>query len=196
MENIAAKANFLNLLAALYCEPDLELFQEREFLELLIKTSKDISENLYNYAVEIASYLKDASELELRQEYTRTFLGPFGVVAHPYASVYLDDYVLNGESTQKILNFYNECGLLFDESIRDLPDNIVVVLQFLHYLLHCEINGNEDYPNLNWEAKRKEFVELYVKSWVSQFTEKIKSVTNNKLYRNVAQITEKFFEIL
>ncbi len=195
MENITAKADLLKFLTAFYCEPDVDIFRNNEFLELFVKTSKDINEELHLYAVEILNYLKNASELELMQEYAKTFLGPFGVVAHPYASAYLDNYTLNGKSTQKILNFYNECGLLFDENVRDLPDNIVVILQFLHYLLHCENFGNEEYPNIDWGAKRKEFLDLYVKSWIPQFTEKVKSVTNNTLYRNLALMTEKFFEI-
>ncbi|MFN3781597.1 MAG: molecular chaperone [Candidatus Kapaibacteriota bacterium] len=183
-------------MTAFYCEPDVDLFCNNKFLELFLKTSKDLDEELYSYAVEIFNYLRNASELELMQEYSKTFLGPFGVVAHPYASVYLENYTLNGKSTQKILNFYNECGLLFDENVRDLPDNVVVVLQFLHYLLYSENFGNDEYPNIDWGAKRKEFLNLYVKSWSPQFTEKIKSITNNKLYKNLALMTEKFFEIL
>jgi len=108
----------------------------------------------------------------------------------------LEGYTLNGEITQRILHFYNQCGLLFDEDVKDLPDNIVVMLQFLNYLFENEIQGNNDFLNIDWKSKRNEFVDLYIITWVPKFIEKIINGTQNEFYKNLALFTKKFFEVI
>lgn len=196
MEKLINKANILKILTAYYCEPDPEIFWDKELHKILIDNANAIDQEIYELAANIVQSLNHTDHHELLQEYSRIFLGPFEVIAHPYASVYLDGYTLNGETTQKILHFYNHCGLLFDEDSKDLPDNIVVIFQFLHYLAECEINGNDEFPNINWNEKRKEFLELFLNKWLPEFTEKIYNGTNNEFYKNLANFTRKFLEIV
>lgn len=195
MEKLIATANVYNYLAAFYCEPDAEVFWNADYQQLFYDNCSMINPELSSYANAINMSINETTHLELLQEYTKIFLGPFEIIAHPYASIYLEGYSLNGEVTQNILHFYNNCGLLFDENVKDLPDNIVVVFQFLHYLLDCEINGNDSFPDINWAEKRQEFFKLYVSSWVPKFTEKIINGTNNMFYKNLAILTNKFLEI-
>lgn len=195
MEKLIAKANIFNYLAAFYCEPEQDILWNQDFQQLFKDNCFIIDQELYNGASETIESLNNFSQLELMQDYSKIFLGPFEVVAHPYASIYLEGYTLNGEVTQNILHFYNQCGLLFDEEAKDLPDNIVVIFQFLHYLLESEINGNENFHDINWSIKRKEFTDLYVKTWVPKFTEQIFEGTTNEFYKNLAKFTNKFLQI-
>ena len=196
MENLLQMSNITNFLAAYYCEPDDEIFYNEELNKVFFDNCKIFDDELYKYAKNTIDALKKYSNNELLQEYTRIFLGPFEAIAHPYASVYLEGYILNGEVTQKILHFYNYCGLLFEEDVKDLPDNIVVMLQFLHYLFTCEMQGNENFPEFDWTEKRKEFIDLYLNTWIPKFTEQIITGTQNEFYKNLALFTKKFFEII
>lgn len=196
MENLLQMSNITNFLAAYYCEPDDEIFYNEELNKVFFENCKIFDDELSKYAINTIDALKKYSNNELLQEYTRIFLGPFEAIAHPYASVYLEGYILNGEVTQKILHFYNNCGLLFEEDVKDLPDNIVVMLQFLHYLITCEMQGNENLPEIDWTEKRKEFIDLYLNTWIPKFTEQIITGTQNEFYKNLALFTKKFFEII
>jgi len=196
VENLLQMSNITNFLAAYYCEPDDEIFYNEELNKVFFDNCKIFDDELYKYAKNTIDALKKYSNNELLQEYTRIFLGPFEAIAHPYASVYLEGYILNGEVTQKILHFYNYCGLLFEEDVKDLPDNIVVMLQFLHYLFTCEMQGNENFPEFDWTEKRKEFIDLYLNTWIPKFTEQIITGTQNEFYKNLALFTKKFFEII
>lgn len=196
MEKLIAKANIFNYLSAFYCEPETEIFWDRDFQQLFTDNCSEFDQELFNYATEVINSLNKFSQLELMQDYSKLFLGPFEVIAHPYASIYLEGYTLNGEITQNILHFYNNCGLLFDEETKDLPDNIVVIFQFLHYLLESEINGNENFPDINWVQKREEFTDLYVNSWVPKFTKQIYEGTTNEFYKNLTKFTNKFLQIV
>ncbi len=186
----------MNIMSGFYCEPDTEFLQNIEIHQLFLKNSLSIDNELYEYAKNIIESIEKYSYLEMLQDYTKIFLGPFEVVAHPYASVYLEGYTLNGEITQEILHFYNYCGLLFDEDVKDLPDNIVVMFQFLHYLLNSEINGNDNLPTVNWTEKRKEFIEKYLNTWIPEFADKIITGTENQFYQNLGLFTKKFFQII
>jgi len=196
VENLLQMSNITNFLAAYYCEPDDEIFYNEELNKVFFENCKIFDDELSKYAINTIDALKKYSNNELLQEYTRIFLGPFEAIAHPYASVYLEGYILNGEVTQKILHFYNNCGLLFEEDVKDLPDNIVVMLQFLHYLITCEMQGNENLPEIDWTEKRKEFIDLYLNTWIPKFTEQIITGTQNEFYKNLALFTKKFFEII
>jgi TorA maturation chaperone TorD len=77
-----------------------------------------------------------------------------------------------------------------------LPDNIVIIFQFLHYLLDNEINGNDDFPEIDWAEKRKEFIKLYVNTWVPEFSQRIIDGTNNEFYQNLAKFTKRFLQII
>ncbi len=196
VDNLITKANIFNFLVALYCEPDAEVLWNENFQKLFLDNVSEIDKEIYGYAFNIVKSLEQTTQIELLQEYSRIFLGPFEVIAHPYASVYLEGYTLNGEITQNILHFYNTCGLLYDEEVKELPDNIVIIFQFLHYLTQCEINGNEDFPDIDWSAKMKEFLEKYVDTWIPEFTENIINGTQNEFYRNLALLTRKFLQIV
>jgi len=196
VERLISLANLTNILSGFYCEPDTEFLRNEEVKQIFLKDSLAIDNELFDYAKNIVESIKKYSDLEILQEFTKIFIGPYEVLAHPYASVYLDGYTLNGESTQKILHYYNHCGLLFDEEIKDLPDNIVIMLQFLHYLLNSEINGGDIMPNINWSEKRKEFIDLYLRTWIPEFTERIINGTQNEFYKNLGKYTNKFFHII
>ncbi|MEJ5287121.1 MAG: Cytoplasmic chaperone TorD [Candidatus Kapaibacterium sp.] len=194
MEKIIAIGNVANILSAFYCQPEDGIFLDSNLHTLLVENAKSISPQLETLASQLINSISEYDNLTLLREYTRIFLGPFEIIAHPYASVYLDNYHLNGETTEKILHFYNECGLLFDEQVNDLPDNIVPVLQFLYYLVKSYVSGNQDFPNIDWIQKIGLFTDLYMKTWIPLMCEKILQGTENNFYKNLALFTKKFLE--
>jgi TorA maturation chaperone TorD len=90
-------ANLSNMLTALYCEPHPEYFRDKTLHSLLLENTNNLDVELNDYATKMVNSLETIPHIELLKEYTRLFLGPFEIIAHPYASVYLDGYTLDGE---------------------------------------------------------------------------------------------------
>src|SRR3989304_4531298 len=85
-------------LSACFCQPGKNVFQED-------------------------SILKYGNE-ELLVEYSRLFIGPFGVIAPPYGSVYLDgERRVMGDSTMKVIGMYRDEGLSGPSDATALPDH-------------------------------------------------------------------------
>jgi TorA maturation chaperone TorD len=144
------------------------------------------------------SILKYGNE-ELLVEYSRLFIGPFGVIAPPYGSVYLDgERRVMGDSTMKVIGMYRNEGLSGSSDARELPDHVAVELEFMSYLVFKEIKALET-SDLRAAAaaveKQERFSGEILRRWIPPFCEMIKENTENGFYTALAQCASTFIGV-
>jgi TorA maturation chaperone TorD len=149
---------------------------------------------LYSASME-ESILKYGNE-ELLVEYSRLFLGPFGVIAPPYGSVYLDgERRVMGDSTMEVIRMYRNEGLSGSVDTRELPDHVGVELEFMSYLVFKEIKALEasDLRAADEAVEKQErFSGEFLRRWIPPFCERIKENTENGFYAALAQCASTF----
>ena len=141
------------------------------------------------------SILKYGNE-ELLVEYSRLFIGPFGVIAPPYGSVYLDgERRVMGDSTMKVIGMYRNEGLSGSVDARELPDHVAVELEFMSYLVFAEIKALEASDlraAIEAVAKQERFSAEFLRRWIPPFCERIKENAENDFYTALAQCASTF----
>jgi TorA maturation chaperone TorD len=129
-------------------------------------------------------------------EYARLFIGPFGLKAPPYGSIYLDnDHTVMGPSTIETIAIYEQEGLARDESFHELPDHIVVELEFLYFLSYRQVEAlQKGDPELadTYRHKQKQFINRFSGIWVPLFCDLIKKETDNEFYGALADCVADF----
>lgn len=106
--------------------------------------------------------LEAYAEEELAVEYARLFVGPFGLRAPPYGSVYLDNQrSVMGPSTMETIRCYEDEGLARDDEFNELPDHIVVELEFMYYLSYRQVEALQKGRRKRINLNRKSFVRVF-----------------------------------
>lgn len=121
--------------------------------------------------------------VDLRVDHARLFVGPFEMLAPPYASLYLEDGGrVYGAVTVAIRKCYRRFGLVQLSEIKEPEDHISRLLEFLYYLaFEYARTGEEEYRD---EFKR--FGSVYVKSWYRRFFADMDSGATTGFYHLVA----------
>lgn len=177
------KANIYQLLSALYYQPCLEmkplLANLEKWMELIFPTAvADVTV----MREELEQQEKDMTKLLI--DYARLFIGPFSVLAPPYGSVYLErKRQVMGDTTQAVRRFYQEVGLELKAEQKDLPDHIIVELEFLYYLI-----------SQGYDEKYQRFLQEHLGAWVGGFGQIVEENANTKFYRKLAKVTRNFVE--
>jgi TorA maturation chaperone TorD len=132
------------------------------------------------------------SARDLVGDYARLFLGPFGTIAPPYGSVYLDPTNgVMGSSTARVRDCYLEMGLDLSEDCREAPDHISVELEFMHFLCIKEAEAasrSDSETALQFLRKQREFLEESL-AWIPEFTDRVRAQARSEFYRNLAECT-------
>ncbi len=173
------------LLSECYYLPDEKLIEKLNGLE----ESRD---KLYS---EIARNTPGISELEsLKIDYAKLFVGPYGILAPPYGSVYLEDTRrVMGNSTMDVRNKYGEEGL--DIGLKEAPDHIAIELEFMYFLIHKEVEAIEFSDSVTaagYLKKQKVFLESHLGIWVSEFADNVEVNAQTEFYKNLARLTKSF----
>ena len=183
-------------LSACFCQPQKNVFQEEKMLQNLTRSLHRICPEaaLYSASME-ESILKYGNE-ELLVEYSRLLIGPFGVIAPPYGSVYLDgERRVMGDSTMKAIRMYEDEGLSGSVDAREIPDHVAVELEFMSYLVFKEIKALET-SDLQAAAaaveKQERFSGELLRRWIPPFCERIKENSENGFYTALAQCASTF----
>jgi TorA maturation chaperone TorD len=172
------------------------VFQEEKLLQNLTKSIHRICPEaaLFSASME-ESILKYGNE-ELLVEYSRLFIGPFGVIAPPYGSVYLDgERKVMGESTMEVSSMYRNEGLSGSVDSRELPDHVAVELEFMSYLVFKEIEALESSDlraAADFVEKQERFSGEFLRRWIPPFCDRIKENTENGFYTALAQCASTF----
>lgn len=173
------------LLAECYHLPD----------EGLVITLSNLDASGGGLFLDLEKHRPKASDINsLLIDYTKLFLGPYGALASPYGSVYLENMNrVMGNSTVDVQNKYAEEGL--DVNLKEVPDHIAIELEYMYFLVFKEIEAakNQD-PGTTacYQQKQRAFLETHLGAWVFDFTSRVEANARTDFYKILARVTESF----
>ena len=190
------KMEAYQLLAECYHIPGQELAATLDRLEHSLKTVCPEAAEYVPHIIEEIHHRENPAHLEI--EYTRLFVGPYGLLAPPYGSVYLENgRKVMGESTLHAREMYLEAGLDVAETFKDAPDHIAVELEFVHFLIFkaIEAMGHSGLESaMFYLVKRRAFLQNHLGAWISEFARQVEENTETHFYRNLARASKKFLQ--
>ncbi len=183
-------------LSACFCQPQKNIFQEEKLLNCLTKHLQKICPEAALFSASMEESILKYGNDDLLVEYAGLFVGPFGLKAPPYGSVYLDgDRRVMGNSTMEVIRMYQDEGLSGNNESNELPDHIAVELEFMSFLIFKEIEAMIKFDlgtALGAVEKQNRFLGEFLGRWVEPFCEKIKEGTDNEFYTALAHCTSTF----
>jgi TorA maturation chaperone TorD len=183
-------------LAACFYQPKKEMLGAEHFLDVLTQNLLQVCPAAAPYAQRVQESLTEYTEEELAVEYARLFVGPFGLKAPPYGSIYLDnDRTVMGPSTMETIRFFEEEGLARDKEFHELPDHIAVELEFMYFLIYREVEALQkgDMARAeSYQVKQERFHSRILSKWVPLFCDQIQKETDNDFYRALADCVTAF----
>ena len=185
-----AKADAYRLLSACYYEPE-EAFLEEDVFGQLEQALSVLDAERAADAQALNACFRAASQEDLRIDYTRLFLGPFNIRSKPYGSVYLDGgNMVMADSTMLALALYHEGGFVIDEAFAEMPDHVVVELEFL-YLLNSRLGDVrvETGERERLAALERRFLDEHLGRWIIPFTEAMQKGASTDFYGKLADLT-------
>ncbi len=131
---------------------------------------------------------------EMSLDYTRLFLGPFGVLAPPFGSVYLNagKKMVMDETTEEVARMYLRAGLDVDRQFNNPADHITAELEFMHYLHYQEqaaLNDSHDHKAHEFKSLRQEFFRKHIGKWGPTFAHKVEENAQLNFYRQLGLLT-------
>jgi putative dimethyl sulfoxide reductase chaperone len=191
LEPLMVEARSFKLLAECYYPPEAGLRGLADDLAgCLVSVCPEAAPHVETMREETA---REPDPTPWRVDYAKLFVGPFGVPAPPYGSVYLEgERRVMGGSTIHVRETYREAGLDISEDCCEAPDHIAVELEFMHFLAfkEGEATGRGDREGaLRYANMQEEFLERHLGAWVSQFTDLIKAHAETEFYRGLAECT-------
>ncbi len=188
-----ARADVYRLLSACFYEPEKAFLEEDVFGQLERALAALNSTQAVN-AKSMGEYFRESSVEELRIDYTRLFLGPFGIRSKPYGSVYLDgNNVVMGKSTMALLNLYRDGGFHVADNFSEMPDHVAVELEFLYLLNirlaedHIEVTKRDQLSGLE-----RSLLMEHLGRWIVPFAQAMQSGAGTDFYRKLAELTQSF----
>jgi TorA maturation chaperone TorD len=183
-------------LAACFYQPKKEMLGAEQFLPALALNLEAICPDAAPFARRMRDSMAEYTEEELAVEYARLFVGPFGLKAPPYGSIYLDnDHTVMGPSTMETIRVYEAEGLARDEGFHELPDHIAVELEFMYYLVYRQAEALQKGDTARAEVyrlKQEQFRTNFLGKWVHPFCTHIQDETDNRFYSALADCVTAF----
>ncbi|SCY29528.1 TorD/DmsD family molecular chaperone [Desulfoluna spongiiphila] len=178
-------------LSACFCLPGPRLAPVPDTLVCLLTAQE--SEAVGPMA-RMASAIESPTDFsKLRTEFTRLFVGPYGRLAPPCGSGYMDgaDTMMSASAMDAEAR-YRKAGLVVADTFKEAPDHIVAELEFLCFLVEKEIDAlgpdTDEVPQARLR-EQKEFLERHLARWVPPFTENITRHATSPFYLNLATAT-------
>lgn len=129
--------------------------------------------------------------ITLGTEFTRLFrgLGRIQSPPPPYESVYLEDGLLHGLSTQRVAQKYSRFRLKLNNN--EPPDYIAFELDFMRFLCEKEALAWQKGEGARDLLKEEgTFLSEHLARWVPDFCENIRQFDSTGFYKGVADVTE------
>lgn len=205
-----ARGEVYSSLALSFSQPTTEIFEKttknglvhalKNYIKLFSATSfegevKELEKSLENNFSEI----DDQKLHNFAVEYNRLFFGPRHVLVPPYESVYKSaNGLVMGEAAVDVLRKYREEGLVISPDFKNLPDHVVVELEFMgHLCIHeAEACANGDSEKAVIYLRREEsFLNEHLTTWIPDFSKRLTSSIEWSFYRVIAKIVRKFVSL-
>ena len=119
--------------------------------------------------------------------HARLFLGPFEILAAPWATFYLEDEPkLMGPTSQYAARAYAEAGLAPGEKLKDTPDHVAHELEFMYYLAFNQATTEDAV----WEDRQMRFWREHLGRWLPKFAEAVTNAAVHPFYNALAATIE------
>mgnify|MGYP006424379999 CR=1 FL=1 len=191
----APAANLCYLLGRAFEQPDAFSGDEPRLLrEALEASGRALDPEGSDLADQWETAL-DADPNALLRDYARLFLGPFEILAAPYASFYLDpEQQLMGAVSQEVAQRYAEAGLApREDKPCDAPDHIINECEFLYYLAHQSLTAENPAEAQAWNRRFRSFAREHFARWLPDFCEAILAVdAPHPFYPALARFARRF----
>ncbi|MBU4255137.1 MAG: molecular chaperone TorD family protein [Acidobacteria bacterium] len=130
---------------------------------------------------------------QLKEDFTRLFIGLESTLAPPYESVYIGrDQILFDQSTLVIRDVYARFGLEISNRGAEPEDHIGYELEFVSLLCQKTVDAlnSEDRPGADtFQQAALEFTRNHLLNWIQPFTEKVIAAARTDYFRGVAHLT-------
>lgn len=189
---------------ALGNEPNVEMLASfadqstREVLSLFVTKEGEYGRAVGNLFEAAASEKVSSIDFvnQLRDDFTRLFVGPGNVEVEPWESVYLSkDRVLFQPSTLEVRRSYVEQGLLPQNYPKVADDHIALELDFMASLadkaLRAHLANDEEERDRRLIAA-KAFLEQHLLVWVPAFAEKLRQVPHGQFYCLIGDLLQAY----
>ena len=183
-----ARCNAFHVLAHAF---DLPRDMEDGHPELLRETCLALDESLHAAAQQTADSWQEALHNRgvLSAAYARLFLGPFEILAPPYASLYLDpERRLMGQVSLEVARSYAEAGLGPGTGPNEPPDHVAHELEFMYFLAFREINERDPV----WAERQRQFWFNHLRNWLPDLAENIADARCHPFYDALADLLASF----
>ncbi len=191
------RASAFNSLSSLFLFPSSSIQSDAALFSDIIGFLESVDKRAAEHARMMSDRIATADYQKLAVEFTRLFIGPFGTIAPPYGSFYMEEGRLMGDSTLKTMDYYIMAGLTKSKDFKDLPDHISAELEFMYYLVSNEatflINGALDNA-LEVNSLSESFLEEILLPWVAPFAKQIKDNTSHEYFTSLADCLLSFCE--
>ena len=141
-----------------------------------------------------SEFTGSADELyeDLKEEYTRLFIGPSEDAILPYESSYVEK-TFTGKAVLNAKENYRKAGIEKVEACNEPEDHVALELDFMAYLCRGMTEKLKGDEKIKRElAIQHEFLDGCLAKWVPQFCEDIIKSPNSNFYKGVAKITKGF----
>jgi TorA maturation chaperone TorD len=119
--------------------------------------------------------------------FSRLFLGPFEILAPPYASFYLEpDQRVMGEVSQWVATQYDKGGLQPCDGPREVPDHVALECECMYFLLFQSITTGEG----AWEEQIQLF-RRHLAQWIPAFANAVRKAGLHPFYSSAVDVLEK-----
>jgi len=166
-------------------EPTLPEFVRASF--------RPLGEPLSGLACGVAAAMEAAGDdLELAAvAHARLFVGPFEILAPPYASLFLDpEQRIMGPVTQQVAEAYAEAGLRPSSGPREAPDHITLEFEFMYFLAFQEATTGDAL----WNDRQRRFWQDHLGHWLPDFAAAIDRSAAHPYYGALADLLAAFAE--
>lgn len=138
----------------------------------------------------------DADIMELEFDFNRMCIGPYKLLVMPYESVYrTGSKVMNTDDTVKVADFYQEIGLIIDETFNEPADFIGNELEFL-YCVHALADEQQMVDNLEavneLRALGEAFLTTHLGTWITPYCEGIEKHAKQAFWGEFARDMHSF----
>lgn len=131
---------------------------------------------------QVSEILEDREQAAI--EHARLVLGPFEILAAPWASFYLEEEPrLMGPTSLYAANAYADAGLAPGEKLKDAPDHVTHELEFMYFLAFNEATTGDPM----WAVRQARFWQEHFGRWLPSFAETLAEAAVHPFYRTLAE---------
>ncbi len=143
----------------------------------------------------IRGFLAERSPEEVAEEFTRIFLGPYGLQVNPYESYYLTGHLFRAPLVT-VRAFLKRLGLERREMEFPEPEDVLAFeLEVMRWLIDKQMTAGNSEDETGWLQWQAAFLKEHLLIWVPTCAQDIEKADGVHFYRGAAMILRGFLEV-